>query len=96
MTNWHYQPASVLLAAMGKREVSSAELTEHFQSRFETQNAKVNAIVATNFEGAAQKAQLADEARAKGESWGPLHGLPMTTARHKMRMPSSASLMPVP
>ncbi|MCE7997240.1 MAG: amidase [Rhodobiaceae bacterium] len=78
MTDWHHQPASALLAAMDKGDVSSVELTQHFQRRFETQNAKINAIVATNFDGAAERAKQADEARAKGESWGPLHGLPMT------------------
>jgi len=78
MTEWHHKPASTLLAAMDKGEVSSAELTDHFQRRFETQNPKINAIVATNFEGAADRAKQADEARAKGDSWGPLHGLPMT------------------
>jgi amidase len=78
MTEWHHQPASTLLAAMDKGEVSSAELTDHFQRRFETQNPKINAIVATNFDEAADRAKQADEARAKGESWGPLHGLPMT------------------
>ncbi|AWY99912.1 acylamidase [Rhodobiaceae bacterium] len=78
MTDWHHQPASRLLAAMDQGDVSSVELTEHFQSRFETQNAKVNAVVATNFDGATDRAKLADAARAKGENWGPLHGLPMT------------------
>lgn len=78
MTEWHHQPASTLLAAMDKGEVSSVELTDHFQRRFETQNPKINAIVATNFDEAADRAKQADEVRAKGESWGPLHGLPMT------------------
>jgi len=78
MTNWHHKPASDLLTAMASKEVSSAELTQHFQDRVERKNADINAVIATNFDGAHTRAREADEARARGESWGPLHGLPMT------------------
>ena len=78
MSDWHHKPASRLIAAMASGEVSSEELTAHFQQRFESRNGEVNAVVATNFDDAAARARAADEARAKGESWGPLHGLPMT------------------
>lgn len=78
MTDWHHKPASHLLRAMERKEVSSAELTAHFQDRFNAKNSDVNAIVATNFDDAGKRAIAADEARARGESWGPLHGLPMT------------------
>ncbi len=35
-------------------------------------------MVATDLEGASRRARQADAARARGESWGPLHGLPLT------------------
>ncbi len=78
MVDWHHKPASQLLAAMDAREVSSVELTTAFQNRVDAKNGKINAVVATNFEDAHARAQEADEARARGENWGPLHGLPMT------------------
>ena len=78
MTDWHHKPATHLLNAMERKKVSSAELTAHFQNRFSQKNGDINAIVATNFEDATARARQADEARARGENWGPLHGLPMT------------------
>ncbi len=78
MTNWHHKSATTLLDAMAHGEVSSAELVSYFQERYARTNPGINAIVATNFEKAHALAAEADTARARGESWGPLHGLPMT------------------
>jgi hypothetical protein len=37
-----------------------------------------NAVIATILDVARKRADMADAARARGESWGPLHGVPMT------------------
>ena len=41
-------------------------------------NPALNAIVYPCFEDALARARAADEATARGESWGPLHGVPFT------------------
>ena len=70
--------ASQLAKAIRNKEISSVELVHLYQTRFNELNPKINAIVATDFDFAGQRAREADEALAKGEIWGPLHGLPMT------------------
>ena len=46
--------------------------------RVERFNPDLNAIVVFDFERARTRAREADAALARGEVWGPLHGLPMT------------------
>src|SRR5690606_19318954 len=74
----HFKPAAELTRMIQRREISSRELLEHFIARVELHNPKVNAIVARDFDTARQRAAEADEALARGEIRGPLHGLPMT------------------
>jgi amidase len=78
MTALHYRTATELLRALRGRELSSAELLDHFAARLESVNPRVNAVVATNLEAARARADAADRALARGEAWGALHGLPMT------------------
>jgi amidase len=78
MNNLPFQSATELLQAIREKHIGSAELLEIYIERYERLNPKLNAIVATGFENARKRARQADEALAKGENWGPLHGLPMT------------------
>ena len=78
MTDWHFKSATALTAAIRAGEVTSSGLLEHFIKRYEAHNGALNAIVATDFDAARTRARAADDALAKGENWGPLHGLPMT------------------
>ena len=64
--------------AIRRRDVSSLELTDLMLNRIEKFNAKINAIVVPLFEQARTRAREADEAHARGQSWGPLHGVPVT------------------
>jgi amidase len=41
-------------------------------------NQPLNAIVTLDEEGARRRAREADEALARGDIWGPLHGVPVT------------------
>src|SRR3569833_2043439 len=77
-TELHFKSAAELARMIREREISSRELLEHFIARTVLHNPKINAIVASDFAAARRKAQEADEALARGEVWGPLHGLPMT------------------
>jgi amidase len=78
MTALHFRSAADLARLIQRREISALELLEHFEARVEQHNPAVNAVVATDFDGARAAARAADAALARGESLGPLHGLPMT------------------
>ncbi|MFT7685940.1 MAG: amidase [Candidatus Azotimanducaceae bacterium] len=73
-----FSDATSLVARIKSKEISSLELLEHYLARVDKYNKQVNAIVATQVEEATARAKAADAALAKGEDWGPLHGLPMT------------------
>lgn len=66
------------LAAIKAGTVSSTELLEAFLGRIERLNPQLNAVVSLDLDRARERAKLADEASARGESWGPLHGIPFT------------------
>jgi amidase len=72
--------ASALDAARAIRtgRVSSVELTNRMLARIALYNPKVNAIVTLTADAALARARAADEARARGEWWGPFHGVPAT------------------
>ncbi|MEC9347609.1 MAG: amidase [Pseudomonadota bacterium] len=70
--------ATELVAAIRRREIGSEELLDIYLERYRRLNGPINAVVATDLEAARARARAADTATARGESWGPLHGLPMT------------------
>jgi len=73
-----FLPAVEQMALLEKRAVSSRELLDCYLGRVATLNPPLNAVVTLDAERARRRAAEADDARARGESWGPLHGLPMT------------------
>ncbi|HZM32017.1 MAG TPA: amidase [Acidimicrobiales bacterium] len=74
----HFLPATELAGLLAAGDVSSVELLDHFLARVDEHDKAVNAVVALDTDRARARAAEADAARARGESWGPLHGLPMT------------------
>src|SRR6516164_5899582 len=78
MTEVAFRSAAALAAAIHRRELGSRELLEHYLARVDRHNAALNAIIVTDLERARRRADEADAALARGENWGPLHGLPMT------------------
>ncbi|HVX78569.1 MAG TPA: amidase [Bradyrhizobium sp.] len=78
MADLAFASASELLHLLNERKLTSRELLEFYLNRIETYNGQVNAVVYLDLEGARQRADLADKARAGGQNWGVLHGLPMT------------------
>jgi amidase len=70
--------ATQIVQAIRTRQVSAAEVLESQLAQIAKHNPALNAIVTLDEEGARQRAKEADEALARGESWGPLHGLPIT------------------
>ena len=78
MSDVAFRSATELVQALKAKEVSSRELLEIYLARIERLNPSINAVVTLDAERALHAAQVADRALARGEDFGPLHGLPMT------------------
>ncbi|RDH78392.1 amidase [Mycolicibacterium moriokaense] len=78
MSDIAFQPAHALAEAIRRREFSSRELLEHYLARVDAINPPLNAVVTVDPDGARAAAEAADAALARGDSLGPLHGVPMT------------------
>ena len=81
MTDFSYRTATQLLDQLHRGETSSKALLEHHIERVLQLDHHINAVVIRTFDAARERAAEADAARARGEIWGPLHGLPMTVAK---------------
>lgn len=64
-------------AQLAARELSAVELTQACLDQIDAVNPAVNAIVTRVDERALAEAATADQAMVRGESMGPLHGLPI-------------------
>ena len=73
-----FKSAHEAAGAILRGEVSSLELTGHVLARIDRHNPALNAVVTLMREEALARAAEADEALARGEAWGPLHGVPIT------------------
>lgn len=78
MSDLHHASALDLAARLRARSIGARELLEHFLARVERLDGATNAVVVRDFDRARARADAADTAFARGEDWGPLHGLPMT------------------
>jgi len=67
-----------LTTEIGDRRIGCLELLDFYVARAERHNPALNAIVVWHVEQARARARAADAALARGERWGPLHGIPMT------------------
>ena len=66
------------LQALDSKRISAVELLDAAIARYNVVNPKINVVVTTDIERARARAAVVDELRMKGESPGPLAGLPMT------------------
>ena len=78
MTDLAFESASTLAAAIRSKRIGSRELLALYLQRVERFNPALNAIVTLDAERAFTRADAADAALARGESWGALHGVPIT------------------
>ena len=67
-----------LAAAIRGGSLSAAEALDAHLAQIERHNPALNAIVTLDVEQAHERARAADEALARGDVWGPLHGVPFT------------------
>ena len=74
----HGRTAAELAGMIDRREIGCEELLNLYLERVERFNPKLNAIIVLDADGARERAREADAALARGDRWGPLHGVPMT------------------
>ena len=73
----NFGPAHEALRALREGVISSRELLETTFNRIRKHNPRLNAFVTLMEEQATERGRLADQDRAAGNLWGPLHGLPI-------------------
>jgi amidase len=78
MDNPAFASATHLAGQIRDRKIGCVELLDFFLARAEKYNPQLNAIIAWQVDKARDRAREADAALARGESWGPLHGVPVT------------------
>ncbi len=71
-----YSTARQMVAAVAAKEISARELLELHLTQIDRVNPSVNAVVSMDVERSRASAAEADEATARGDELGPLHGLP--------------------
>jgi amidase len=69
---------AALAGLLRRREVGCLELLDHYLARVTRLGPALNAVVTLDAERARDRARDADRALARGEVWGPLHGVPFT------------------
>ncbi len=70
--------AQAQAAAIAAGDISAVELLDAVLDRYERFNPIINAVVVERVEGARRRAVEADQALVSGQSWGMLHGVPIT------------------
>jgi len=78
MQNLHFLSATHLARLIRLRQVSAEEIVRAHLARIDAVNPALNAVVQSNPEQSLARARASDRAAARGEWWGPLHGVPFT------------------
>ena len=78
MTEIIYESAGSIARQIREKRVSAVEVVEAHLRRIDEVNDSLNAVVQRVDERALKEAREADDALARGELKGPLHGVPMT------------------
>ena len=77
-TDGVFSSATRLAGAIRGGRVSAREVLSAHLAQIATHNPALNAVITLDAERATERAREADEALARGENWGPLHGVPFT------------------
>lgn len=78
MSDTVFLSATELARRIAAGDLSSEALLKAYLDRVDEHNPTLNALVLDIRDEALARAREADAATARGESWGPLHGIPMT------------------
>ncbi len=73
-----HSTATELADSIRQHRASSQEVLEAHLRQIATHNPSLNAIITLDEVQARRRSKEADEALARGEIWGPLHGVPVT------------------
>ena len=76
MTNLHWLGAAEAADLIRRKALSPVELTEALLSRIERHDPSLNAFITVTADQAMDMARAAEAAVARGETLGPLHGVP--------------------
>ncbi len=74
----YYWDAAELARRIADKALSPVEAVQAHLDRIHAVNPRLNAIVELQGEAAMKRAQEAEAALARGETWGPMHGVPFT------------------
>jgi len=78
MSDLAFKTATELAAMVKAKQIGARELLDQCIDRVEKHDGELNAVIVRDFDRARARADEADAALARGEVWGPLHGVPMT------------------
>lgn len=78
MSDLLFQSVAELAAAVRERRISAVELFERHLEQLHRHNPALRAVVTHDAAAARRRAAEADQALARGEPTGPLHGVPVT------------------
>lgn len=78
MSSLIFASAHQLAQMIRDRVVCAVEVLDAYLAQIAKHNSKLNAICTLDEDNARVRAKLADEALARGENWGALHGVPIT------------------
>lgn len=73
-----FRSARQLARDIRQKKIGCLELLDLYLARVEKYDGALNAVVVRDFDRARTRARAADRALARGNVWGPLHGVPMT------------------
>src|SRR4051794_14543371 len=73
-----FSSTTQLAATIRAGHLSATEVLEAHLAQIDTHNPALNAIITLDVECAYERAREADKALARGQVWGPLHGVPFT------------------
>ncbi len=73
-----FSSTTQLAAAIRAGHVSAIEVLQAHLAQIDARNPTLNAVITLDAERAYERAREADAALARGEHWGPLHGVPFT------------------
>jgi amidase len=78
MSSLAFRSATELARLVQRKEIGCEELLDLYLARIERLNPRLTAVIALDAAAARKRARQADQALARREVWGPLHGVPMT------------------
>lgn len=78
MNDITWMPGWQLVANIAAKKLSPVDVVEHFLQRIDRLDPVINAYITVDYQGARAQAKAAEQAVLRGDTLGPLHGLPIS------------------